>query len=305
MLLSRRIDDKEIQLKRQNKIFFQISGAGHEAVLAAAGTGLLRPAYDWFYMYYRDRALCLAPRHDARGDALRSRRRSDRPELRRAADAVALRATRRSTSSAPRHPPARSSCRRSVVPRASSALTALRLTEGVAVRRDRLRLHRATAPPARGSSGSPQHGVATSSSRCVYVVEDNGYAISVPVEVNTAGGSISKLVSALPRALHPGSGRLRLLRQLRGDAARRRSTRASARDRRSCTRTVIRPYSHSLSDDEVMYRPAEERDGRRGARPAHHLPALAGDARLRDRGGAPADPRRRRRTRCSRRPTMR
>lgn len=255
MLLSRRIDDKEVQLKRQNKIFFQISGAGHEAILTAAGM-TLRPAYDWFYTYYRDRALCLqlgvTPAemfYEAVGAAT-------------------------DPASGGRQMPshwghkdynivsASSPTGTQFLQAVGSAEATLRakqlgITEGF--RKDEVVL--VTTGEGTTSEGEFWESLNSASNLklpVVYLVEDNGYAISVPVEVNTAGGSISKLVRSFPN-LH--------IEEVDGCdliASYDAMTRAvqHARDRKGPALVhakVIRPYSHSLSDDEAMYRPPSER----------------------------------------------
>ena len=259
MLLSRRLDDKEIQLKNQSLIYFQISGAGHEAVLTAAGMHL-RAGYDWFYPYYRDRALCLQLGVTSTEMLLSAVGAKDDP------------------SSGGRQMPSHWGHTALNIPSQSSA-TGTQCLQAVGAGEAGMLYERIKAIPDRAerfypdevtyvsigegatSEGEFWESLNTACTRSVpmlYLVEDNGYAISVPVDVQTPGGDISKLVGSFPNLevfRCDGTDFLDSYRTLGEAVAWVRRERKPA----FVHAKVIRPYSHSLSDDERLYKTPDER----------------------------------------------
>jgi 2-oxoisovalerate dehydrogenase E1 component len=269
MYLSRRLDDKEIQLKRQNKIFFQISGAGHEGVLTAAALSL-RAGYDWFFPYYRDRALCLqlgvTPAEmlfeavGAAADPASGGRQMPSHWGSKALNIV--------SSSSPTGTQFLQS-----VGCAEATLRAKLIGIAEGFQRDEVvYVSTGDGTTSEGEFWESLNTACNLALPVVYVVEDNGYAISVPVEVNTAGGSISKLVRGFPGLLVQEVDGCDLIAS---HAAMSKAV-EYARKRKGPALVhahVIRPYSHSLSDDEVMYRPPEEREADAARDPIITFPA--------------------------------
>src|SRR5512146_2440203 len=268
MYLSRRLDDREILLKRQQKIFFQISGAGHEALNVASALAL-KPGYDWFYPYYRDRALCITLGMTPYEQLLEAVGAADDP------------------NSGGRQMPSHWGHKKlNIVTQSSPTGTQMLQAVGCAEAGRFFAKHPEAAEKAEGdyrafkdvefhgdevvyascgdgttSEGEFWESMNTAANRklpLLFVVEDNEYAISVPVEVNTAGGTISRLVAGFPNfhfqecdGAAPIASYAAFKRAI--DYIRAGNGPAFVHGH------VIRPYSHSLSDDEKLYRPEMER----------------------------------------------
>jgi 2-oxoisovalerate dehydrogenase E1 component len=284
MYMSRRLDDKEIELKKQNRIYFQISGAGHEAILTATGLAL-KPGHDYAISYYRDRALML--------------------QLGMTAEEVLFAAVgaKADPTSGGRQMPchwghralnvlSKSSCTGTQFLQGVGAAEASWYREAQTTVQDQIsgdgdEVVVITSGEGTTSQGEFFEALNTASNKklpAIFLIEDNGYAISVPVEVQTAGGSISHLVQSYPDLY---------IEKVDGcdiEASYGAMSRAVdwCRARKGPAlihASVVRPYSHSMSDDEKSYKTNEQREAEKVNDPLDVMVALLLDRGILDQGG--------------------
>ena len=256
MLTSRALDDAEIQLKRLNRVFFQISGAGHEATQAAAAK-VLKPGHDWFFTYYRDRALCLGLGVTPTEMLLQAVGAAEDP-----------------ASGGRQMPSHWGHAEHNIV--SSSSPTGTQFLNAVGCAEGGRKIDELGLPADAESDevvyvssgeGTTSQGEFFEALNCacnlklpvLFHIQDNEYAISVPVEVNTAGGSISRLVSGFPNLLileFDGCDPEESLNNWKKAADHARAGKGPV----LLHAHVTRPYSHSLSDDERAYRTTAELD---------------------------------------------
>jgi 2-oxoisovalerate dehydrogenase E1 component len=261
MYLSRRIDDREIVLKNQSRIYFQVSAAGHEGIQTAAGMAL-RPGHDWFYPYYRDRALALALGVTPKEMFLQ-----------------AFGSAEDHASGGRQMPSHWSSPRLHIVTAASPTGTHFVEAVGCAEATRLLDPQSDAVTLVASGEGATSEGEFWESLNVacidrhaiVYLIEDNGYAISVPVEKQTAGGNIAHLARSFPHLgvyECDGTNFIESYRTMAEAVAHCRREQTPVLVRASC----IRPYSHSHSDQEKLYKPKAERDAEAARDPIVHFP---------------------------------
>jgi len=248
MYMSRRIDDREILLKRQNKIFFQISGAGHEAIQIAAGLAM-RAGHDWFFPYYRDRALTLALGLSPEAMFLQAVGAESDPssggrQMPSHWSSTALHIVSPSSATGTQLLPAVGCAHANrLLDPSSDAVTLTSLGEGAT---------------SEGEFWEAINAACIESLPVIFLIQDNGFAISVPVEHETPGGDVARLVSAHPNLRVfscDGTDFAASYATMSEAVAHCRQEQKPALVHALCTR----PYSHSLSDDEKFYKSDEER----------------------------------------------
>ena len=274
MYMARRLDDKEVLLKRQSRIFFQISGAGHEAVQVAAGL-VFRPAHDWFYLYYRDRALALMLGVTAEQMLLGSVGAANDP-------ASGGRQMPSHWSNRELHIASRSSATGTQYLQAAGCAQAYRYLDSGS---DEVTLVTSgEGATSEGEFWEAMNAACLENLPLVFLIEDNGYAISVPVEKQTAGGNVAELVAGFPnlkRLEVDGTDVVASYGALSEAAAYARERRGPA----LVHAKVTRPYSHSLSDDERSYKTKAEREAEEARDPVLRFPEWLVSEGVLDRQG--------------------